>query len=134
MCLAWTQCYGDGGVQLRTFACNTNAGSNRLVASYDALGNSTAAVFDPLGRRIQLIVNQTRKPGEGRTVRQQLQLVVDRFVNTGLDSPVRIELLGEIPSDNAVRDAVQRRQLLLESMPGTPAAVALGAIALRIPL
>ena len=85
-------------------------------------------------RRIQLIVNQTRKPGEGRTVRQQLQLVVDRFVNTGLDSPVRIELLGEIPSDNAVRDAVQRRQLLLESMPGTPAAVALGAIALRIPL
>ena len=85
-------------------------------------------------RRVQLVVNQTRKPGEGRAVRQQLQLVVDRYVNQGLDSPVRIELLGEIPVDAAVRDAVQRRQLLLEMLPGAPAAVALAAIAARIPV
>ena len=85
-------------------------------------------------RRVQLVVNQTRKVGEGRAVRHQLQLVTDRFVNGGLDTPVRLDLLGEIPLDNAVRDAVQRRQLLFESMPGTPAAVALAAIASRIPL
>ena len=66
-------------------------------------------------------------------MRQQLQLVVDRYVNNALDSPVRLELLGEIPSDMAVRDAVQRRQLLLEMLPGAPAAVALAAIAARIP-
>jgi flagellar biosynthesis protein FlhG len=84
-------------------------------------------------RRIQLVVNQTRKPGEGRAVRQQLQLVVDRYVNPTLDSPVRLELLGEIPSDMAVRDSVQRRQLLLEMLPGAPAAVALAALAARIP-
>ncbi len=83
-------------------------------------------------RRVGLVVNQTRKPGEGRNVRQQLQLVVDRYVNPSLDSPVRLELLGEIPSDPAVRESVQRRQLLLEVMPGAPAAVAIAAAAERI--
>jgi flagellar biosynthesis protein FlhG len=76
-------------------------------------------------RKVQLLVNQTRKAGEGRTVRAQLQQVVDRYVNPTLDSPLRIELLGDVPADPAVRDAVLRRQLLLEALPGTPAALAL---------
>jgi flagellar biosynthesis protein FlhG len=80
-------------------------------------------------RRFDLVVNQTRKMGEGRAVRQQLQQVVDRYVNPGLDAPVRLELLGEVPSDPAVRDSVQRRQLLQELLPGAPAAVALSAVA-----
>ena len=80
-------------------------------------------------RRFDLVVNQTRKPGEGRAVRQQLQQVVDRYVNPGLDSAVRLELLGEVPSDPAVRESVQRRQLLQELLPGAPAAVALSAVA-----
>ncbi len=79
-------------------------------------------------RRVQLLVNQVRRPGEGRGVRAQLQQVVDRYVNPGLDvksGPVRLELIGEVPVDPAVREAVQRRQLLLEMMPGTAAALAL---------
>ena len=80
-------------------------------------------------RRFNLVVNQTRKLGEGRAVRQQLQQVVDRYVNPALDAPVRLELLGEIPSDPAVRDSVQRRQLLVEMMPGCPASLAMGALA-----
>ncbi len=83
-------------------------------------------------RRIHLLVNQTRKAGEARAVRQQLQQVVDRYVNPTLDSPVRLELLGEVPSDPAVREAVQRRQLLLELLPGTPPALALLAVAQRM--
>ena len=83
-------------------------------------------------RQIGLVVNQTRRPGEGRMVRQQLQQVVDRYVSPGLDSPVRLELLGELPADPAVREAVQRRELLFETMPGAPAAVALAAIAGRL--
>jgi flagellar biosynthesis protein FlhG len=83
-------------------------------------------------RRVQLLVNQTRKPGEGRAVRQQLQQVIDRYVNPSLDSPVRLDLLGDIPADSAVRESVQRRQLLLQSMPGTPAAMALVAVAARL--
>ena len=83
-------------------------------------------------RKVSLLVNQTRKLGEGRAVRQQLQQVVDRYVNPGLDSPVRLELLGEIPSDPIVRECVQRRQLMLEAMPGAPAAIAMLAVAARI--
>jgi flagellar biosynthesis protein FlhG len=83
-------------------------------------------------RRFNLLVNQTRKMGEGRAVRQQLQQVVDRYVNPGLDSPVRLELLGEVPSDPAVRESVLRRQLLTELLPGTPAAVAISAVAAKL--
>ena len=83
-------------------------------------------------RQVSLLVNQTRRPGEGRTVRQQLQQVVDRYVNPGLDSPVRLELLGEVPADPAVREAVQRRELLFDTMPGAPASAALAAIVGRM--
>jgi flagellar biosynthesis protein FlhG len=86
------------------------------------------------GRRAaRVLVNQARRPGEGRAVRQQLQTVVDRYVNPGLDTPMRLELLGELPADPAVREAVLRRQILLESMPGAPAAVAIAAVAARMP-
>ena len=85
------------------------------------------------GRRIlRLVVNQTRSNGEGRIVRQQLQQVVDRYVSTALDSPVRLDLLGELPADPAVREAVQRRKLLLLEMPGAPAAIAMMALATRL--
>lgn len=83
-------------------------------------------------RRIQLVVNQARRPGEGRTVRQQLQQVVDRYVNAGLDTAVRLDLMGELPADPAVRDAVLRRELLLLSQPGTPASIAIGDLATRL--
>ncbi|MDP2006148.1 MAG: MinD/ParA family protein [Rubrivivax sp.] len=83
-------------------------------------------------RRFKLVVNQTRKLGEGRAVRQQLQQVIDRYVNPALDSPVRLDLLGEVPSDPAVRESVQRRQLLTELMPGSPAAVGVAAVATRL--
>jgi flagellar biosynthesis protein FlhG len=83
-------------------------------------------------RHIRLVVNQTRKVGEGRVVRQQLQQVVDRYVNPGLDSPVRLDLLGEVPSDPAVREAVQRRQLLMQSAPGSAAAIGVVNLSTRL--
>ena len=86
------------------------------------------------GRRsAQVLVNQVRRPGEGRAVRQQLQTVIDRYVNPGLPEPVRLTLLGEVPSDPAVREAVLKRQLLLTSLPGTPAAVAIASAAANLP-
>ena len=56
--------------------------------------------------------------------------MVDRYVAPLV--PLRLDLLGEIPSDDAVRDAVQRRQLLLELAPGSPAAQAVTTIAARL--
>ena len=87
------------------------------------------------GRRsVLLAVNQSLNGGEGRSIANQLQLVIDRFVNPGLDVPIKLEFVGEVPTDPHVRTAVQKRQLLLELYPGTPAAAALLAIAGRIAL
>ena len=85
------------------------------------------------GRRVlQLAVNQVLKAGEGRALRGQLQQVIDRYVSPGLDAPVKLEFLGEVPVDGAVREAVQRRQLLLETYPGSPAAQAVLALAAKM--
>jgi flagellar biosynthesis protein FlhG len=83
-------------------------------------------------RRVRLVVNQVRKPGEGRNVRAQLQQVVDRYVNPQLAAPLTLELLGEVPSDAGVRECVLRRELLLERQPGAPASIALVAAATRM--
>ena len=82
--------------------------------------------------RVQVVVNQARRHGEGRAVCLQLQQVVDRFVNPGLPVPVRLDLLGQVPLDIAVRDSVAHRQLLLETLPGCPAALAVAALAARL--
>ncbi len=83
-------------------------------------------------RPMWLLVNQIRRAGDGRAVQGQLQQVVDRFVNPGLAVPLKLMLAGELPLDPAVRESVQRRQLLMELQPGSPAAVALGAVATRL--
>jgi flagellar biosynthesis protein FlhG len=83
-------------------------------------------------RRMRLLVNQVRKPGEGRVVCAQLQQVVDRYVNPQLSAPVQLDMLGDVPLDAGVREAVLRRELLMESQPGAPAAVALVAAATRL--
>ena len=84
---------------------------------------------------VSMVVNQVGRAGEGRAIRGQLQLVVDRFVTPTLADPTvpfRLELVGEIPSDPAVREAVQQRQLLLEMFPGSEAAKGIGAMAARL--
>jgi flagellar biosynthesis protein FlhG len=61
-----------------------------------------------------------------------LQQVIDRYVSPTLDAPLTLELVGDVPSDAAVRDAVRRRQLLVEAFPGSPAAQAVTALAARL--
>lgn len=81
---------------------------------------------------LQLLVNQVNRPGEGKIIRGQLQQVVDRYVSPGLGLPVKLELVGEVPLDSSVREAVQRRQLLLDAFPGSLAARAVGLVAQKI--
>ena len=86
-------------------------------------------------RAIRLVVNQVGRIGEGRVIRNQLQLVVDRFVVPMLPeggAPPVLELVGEVPLDPGVREAVRKRQLLLELLPGCAAARAVEAIAAKI--
>ncbi len=82
--------------------------------------------------RIRLVINQTHRSGEGRVIRGQLQQVVDRFVPAVEGEPLKLELLGEIPADAAVRESIQRRRLLLSTQPGAPAAQAFAGIAERL--
>ena len=79
-----------------------------------------------------LVVNQTQRAGEGRHVATQLQAVVERFVHRPDGTPVTLRPLGEIALDNAVRQSVQRRQLLLLTTPGAEAARDIDAIAQRL--
>lgn len=69
-------------------------------------------------REAMLLVNQVRQPGEGRAVCRQVQSVIDRYLSPQLDTPVQLHYIGEVALDPAVRDAVRRRELLLEHQPG----------------
>lgn len=83
-------------------------------------------------RHIRLLANQAGRPGEGRGICKQLQLVVDRYVSPGLDAALQLEFMGEVPTDPSVRDAVLRRELLLEAFPGSAAAQAIVALAAKM--
>ena len=101
----------------------------------DAYATIKVLVTQQQRRAIRLVVNQVSQNGEGRAIRNQLQLVLDRFVVPrvkALAEPLKLDLLGEIPLDPSVREAVQKRRLLLESMPGSPASIAVGSIAERL--
>lgn len=101
----------------------------------DAYATIKVLALQQQRRQIALVVNQVSRAGEGKAIRAQLQQVVDRFVTPALPAgsePVRLDFVGEIPIDNAVREAVQKRQLLLEMLPGSEAAKGVLAIAARL--
>ncbi len=81
---------------------------------------------------IRMVINQTARMGDGRAITTQLQQVLDRFVTTEPGRPIRLIHLGDIPSDPSVRQAVMRRQLLMQSMPGCPAAMAISQLASKL--
>ncbi|MCA1978782.1 MAG: MinD/ParA family protein [Thiobacillus sp.] len=79
--------------------------------------------------QVRLIVNQTSRAGSGLAITRQLQQVLDRFVVGALGRPFTLAHLGDIPADPEVRQAVMRRQLLVKSLPDSPAATAIAQIA-----
>ncbi|MCW7538735.1 MinD/ParA family protein [Aquabacterium sp. A7-Y] len=83
-------------------------------------------------RTLRLVVNQVARPGDGKSIAQQLQNVVDRFVSTPAGDAVKLSHVGDIPLDPSVREAVQRRQLLLEVLPGSAAAQGVKSVAAKV--
>jgi flagellar biosynthesis protein FlhG len=81
---------------------------------------------------IRVVVNQTARLGDGRAITVQLQQVLDRFVSNGSDKQLKLIHMGDIPADPSVRQAVMRRQLLMQTMPGCPAALAIAQLAVKI--
>lgn len=83
-------------------------------------------------RSVWLLVNQANRVGEGKLICGQLQQVLQRFIGPTAGSSFKLELFGEVRSDVAVRQAILKRQLLLEHYPGSDAAQAIKALAARL--
>ena len=81
---------------------------------------------------IRIVINQTLKLGDGRMIVAQLQRVLDRFIGVANGANVKLMHVGDIPNDIAVREAVQKRQLLMVTLPGAPAALAMTSMATRL--
>jgi flagellar biosynthesis protein FlhG len=98
----------------------------------DAYATIKVLVGEQSRRTIRLVVNQTARLGDGRAITSQLQQVLDRFVVAKPGEKVRLIHMGDIPADPSVRQAVMKRQLLLQSMPGCPAALAIAQLAAKL--
>lgn len=98
----------------------------------DAYATIKVLVGQQKRQSIRMVINQTARLGDGRAITTQLQQVLDRFVTTDTGRPVRLIHMGDIPVDAAVRQAIMRRQLMMQSTPGCPAAMAIGQLALKI--
>jgi flagellar biosynthesis protein FlhG len=98
----------------------------------DAYATIKVLVGQQKRQTIRLVINQTARLGDGRAITTQLQQVLDRFVTTDSGKPVRLVHMGDIPADTAVRQAIMRRQLLLQAMPGSAAALAISQLALKV--
>lgn len=98
----------------------------------DAYATIKVLVGQQKRQSIRMVINQTARLGDGRAITVQLQQVLDRFVPGGHGKPVRLIHMGDIPADTSVRQAIMRRQLLLQTMPGCPAGMAIAQLALKI--
>ena len=98
----------------------------------DAYATIKVLVGEQSRKTIRLVVNQTARMGDGRAITSQLQQVLDRFVVAKPGEKVRLIHMGDIPADPSVRQAVMKRQLLMQSIPGCPAALGIGQLAAKI--
>lgn len=98
----------------------------------DAYATIKVLVGQQKRQTIRLIVNQTARMGDGRAITVQLQQVVDRFVPGEPGKPVKLIHMGDIPADPSVRQAVMRRQLLMQNSPGCPASLSLIQLAGKV--
>jgi flagellar biosynthesis protein FlhG len=98
----------------------------------DAYATIKVLVGQQKRQTIRMVINQTARLGDGRAITVQLQQVLDRFVTTEPGRPIKLVHMGDIPADTAVRQAIMRRQLLVQSAPGCPASLAITQLAQKI--
>ena len=98
----------------------------------DAYATIKVLVGQQKRQTIRMVINQTARIGDGRAITVQLQQVLDRFVPTEPGRPIKLVHMGDIPADPAVRQAIMRRQLLIQTTPSCPAAMAISQLALKL--
>ena len=77
-------------------------------------------------KRVQLVANSVRRPGEGEEIHAKLCAVAERFFD------VAIDYLGAIPRDAAIPRSIQASVPVLLGAPSSPAARAIDHIAERL--
>ena len=98
----------------------------------DAYATIKVLVGQQKRQNIRMVINQTARIGDGRAITVQLQQVLDRLVTGESGRPIKLIHMGDIPADVSVRQAIMRRQLLMQTTPGCPAAMAISQLALKI--
>lgn len=98
----------------------------------DAYATIKVLVGQQKRQTVRMVINQTARIGDGRAITVQLQQVLDRFVTTEPGRPIKLVHMGDIPADPAVRQAIMRRQLLMQTTPSCPAAMAISQLALKL--
>lgn len=76
--------------------------------------------------RFRVIANMTRSTQEGINLFTKLNTVCDKFLDASL------QYIGNVPFDENVRKAVQKRQPLLQFAPRSKAAIAIKSIAQKV--
>jgi len=95
----------------------------------DAYATIKVLIGQQQRKTIRVIVNQVPPSGSGQVITHQLQQVLNRFVATDPEHPVQLIHMGDIPIDPEVRQAIMRRQLMMQHTPGCPAGQAINQIA-----
>ena len=98
----------------------------------DAYATIKVLVGQQQRQTVRVIINQAARPGSGQAITNQLQQVLDRFVVTEPGRPIRLIHMGDIPLDPEVRQAVMRRQLLMQTTPDCPAGQAISQLAIKL--
>jgi len=73
--------------------------------------------------KFKIVANMVRSLKEGNDLFTKLTRVTDRFLD------VSLELIGCVPFDTNVRQAVKKQKLVIEAFPDTPASIAIGLLA-----
>lgn len=76
--------------------------------------------------RFQILANMTRSSAEGAVLFEKISRVAERFLD------VTLEYAGQVPTDPAVRRAIQQQGAVVELYPDCRAARALGDLARRV--
>ncbi len=78
-------------------------------------------------RHFKLVVNMVENEKEAKTVYGSLSGALERFLKN-----VVLEYTGYIPFDRALQKAVQKKDLVMDSAPGSPAAAAIETISRKL--
>jgi len=98
----------------------------------DAYATIKVLVGQQQRQTVRVVINQATRPGSGQAITNQLQQVLDRFVVTEPGRPIRLIHMGDIPVDAEVRQAIMRRQLMMQAKPGCPAGLAISQLASQL--